>query len=126
MWVGVNGRRTIGQRAGVTDGRGTCNATLGGAAPASELPDGVSVCYGWAEHNKPIVLATNQLATGLTAVVHLDMGRVNRVVWDSSCNLVRMPRRSRVGLPVNHLARAHDALNCCACPRSAQNRGSRA
>ena len=99
MWVGVNGRRTIGQRAGVTDGRGTCNATVGGAAPASELPEGVSVCYGWAEHNKPIVLPTNQLATGLTAVIHLDMGRVNRVVWDSSCNLVRMPRRSRARAP---------------------------
>ena len=126
MWVGVNGRRTIGQRAGVTDGRGTCNATVGGAAPASELPEGVSVCYGWAEHNKPIVLPTNQLATGLTAVIHLDMGRVNRVVWDSSCNLVRMPRRSRARAPTQPRARAHVALNCCACPRSAQNRGSRA
>ena len=84
VWVGLNGRRTIGQERGLKDGLGSCNATA-----ASEV-DGASadsVCFGWAEHNKPLIDRSNHFATGLTAVIHLDMGVVNRVQWDSSCNL---------------------------------------
>ena len=38
-------------------------------------------------HNKPNILRTNQIASGLTAIIHLEMGIVNRIVWDSSCTL---------------------------------------
>jgi len=78
VWVGLNGRRTIGQQRGVNDGHGQCNSTLTG---------GGRTCYGWSEHNKPVVLTSDKMSTGLTAIVHLDMGRINRIVWDSSCNL---------------------------------------
>jgi len=85
-WVGVNGRRTVGQRRGVTSNGKECNAT-----DVVEVPNGLEVCYGWAAHDKPMVTRSSSgatmLANGLTAVVHLDMGVVNRVVWDSSCNL---------------------------------------
>jgi len=82
LWVGMNGRRTIGQQRGLWSAeRGGCNATS--AAPSS----GQSVCYGWAEHNKPVVTPDFYLSTGLTVIIHLDQGVVNRMVWDSSCNL---------------------------------------
>ena len=80
VWVGVNGRRTIGQKEGVRMGD-QCNAT----AAAEGVPG--PRCFGWALHDKPTVLPSNRIATGLTAVVHLEMGRVNRIQWDSGCNL---------------------------------------
>lgn len=82
MWLGLNGKRTIGQQGGVRDGHGNCNATAIG-----EYVDSSERCYGWALHDKPVVLPSSQMATGLTAVVHLEMGVVNRIQWDSSCNL---------------------------------------
>mmetsp|Transcript_57212 Transcript_57212/g.113620 ORF Transcript_57212/g.113620 Transcript_57212/m.113620 type:complete len:194 (-) Transcript_57212:256-837(-) len=84
MWVGVHGRRTIGQQRGLWSADvGGCNATEG------PVPDGAVVCYGWREHNKPVVTPDFWLSTGLTAIIHLDQGVVNRIVWDSSCNLCR-------------------------------------
>ena len=78
VWVGLHGRRTVGQLKGKASG-GTCNATATRG----------KTCYGWAEHNKPVMYhpTANQISTGLTAIVHLDMGRVSRIMWDSSCNL---------------------------------------
>jgi len=78
MWVGLNGRRTIGQQRGVVTAAGVCNATEGLEG---------STCYGWTQHNKPVITEDFELASGLTVIVHLDHGRVNRLVWDSSCNL---------------------------------------
>jgi hypothetical protein len=88
MWVGTQGRRTIGQRRGVKAAPGVCNATSSPEEAAAAAAAG-TVCYGWAPHDKLVVLPNNQLATGLTAVIHLELGVVNRVQWDSSCNLVR-------------------------------------
>lgn len=79
MWVGLNGKRTIGQQRGERTADG-CNSTAAGEVVSD-------VCYGWATHDKPSVLRSNQLSTGLTVVAHLDMGVVNRIQWDSSCNL---------------------------------------
>ncbi len=132
MWVGTSGRRTVGQQAGYLED-GSCTGvpavggSAGGAAPSP--PDGAPACFGWAPHNKPVVTQNSELATGLTAIVHVSMGRVlphpptrpprpsppalrptppatapappaplaastilappqvNRIVWDSSCNL---------------------------------------
>lgn len=82
LWVGMNGRRTVGQQRGLWSAeKGACNVTS--AAPSSDQ----SVCYGWAEHNKPVVTPDFYLSTGLTVIIHLDQGVVNRMVWDSSCNL---------------------------------------
>jgi len=78
VWVGLNGRRTIGQQRGVVVASGACNATAGLQGPT---------CYGWTAHNKPVITTGFELSSGLTAIVHLDNGRVNRIVWDSSCNL---------------------------------------
>ena len=78
MWVGLNGRRTIGQQRGVVTAPGVCNATEGLEG---------TTCYGWTIHNKPVVTEDFELSSGLTVIVHLDNGRVNRIVWDSSCNL---------------------------------------
>ena len=80
MWVGLNGRRTIGQQRGVLNAHGVCNATASASA-------GGQVCYGWAEHNKPVITQGFQLSQGLTVLIHLENGVVNRIVWDSSCNL---------------------------------------
>ena len=83
MWVGLNGRRTIGQHAGVVTGPGTCNATAAlQGAPGKR-------CYGWITHNKPVITEDFDLSNGLTAIVHLEKGVVNRIVWDSSCNLCK-------------------------------------
>jgi len=82
MWVGVHGRRTVGQQRGLWSAEaGGCNATSG------PVPADAVVCYGWTEHNKPVVTPDFWLSTGLTVIVHLDQGVVNRIVWDSSCNL---------------------------------------
>ena len=83
MWVGLNGRRTIGQHAGVVTGPGTCNAT------AALQGDPGKRCYGWITHNKPVITEDFDLSNGLTAIVHLEKGVVNRIVWDSSCNLCK-------------------------------------
>lgn len=86
IWVGTQGRRTIGQRRGVKAGPGLCNATSSQQEEAAADAAG-DVCYGWALHDKTIALPNNQLATGLTVIIHLDLGVVNRIQWDSSCNL---------------------------------------
>ena len=78
MWVGLSGRRSIGQQRGVVTASGDCNATEGLTG---------STCFGWTEHNKPVITPDFELSTGLTAIIHLDRGKVNRIVWDSSCNL---------------------------------------
>ena len=93
MWLGINGRRTIGQELGLHNGRGQCNASSAAEvagvqeANAAGTGDGTSVCYGWAEHNKPVITRNNMISKGMTAIVHLDMGVVTRIMWDSSCNL---------------------------------------
>ena len=51
IWVGLNGKRTIGQRRGVLFDGGVCNATDRSIEP----PEGSRICYGWAEHNKALV-----------------------------------------------------------------------
>jgi len=96
VWVGAAGRRTIGQREGVYDrGSKQCNATMPEVATAgggtSDTSSGSSAprCYGWTVHNKPAITRANQMSSGLTAIIHLDMGVVNRIVWDSGCNLCR-------------------------------------
>lgn len=94
VWVGTQGKRTIGQRRGAKDGLGNCNATTTVAEAAQVDADG-SVCYGWALHDKPVVLPNNQLSMALTVLIHLDMGQVNRIQWDSGCNLVRTTMRAR-------------------------------
>ena len=83
IWVGLKGKRTIGQRRGVLFDGGVCNSTDQDIEP----PEGSRICYGWAEHNKALVDENFYLAHGLTVIVHLNFGRVNRIVWDSNCNL---------------------------------------
>jgi hypothetical protein len=46
-----------------------------------------ATCYGWRPHNKPLINKIFELAAGLTAVIHVNLGVVTRIVWDSSCNL---------------------------------------
>lgn len=97
VWIGTQGRRTIGQQRGVLevgDGDFNCTGVIGpgatsnvdGGAMAAQQISGPA-CYGWTVHNKPLVLESGQLAQGLTAIIHLKMGRVQRIVWDSGCNL---------------------------------------
>ena len=106
LWVGVAGRRTIGQREGVYDrGSRECNATTpesttgGGASSDASSGSSAPRCYGWTTHNKPVITRASQLSSGLTAIVHLDMGVVNRIVWDSGCNLCREPTAEVTCLP---------------------------
>ena len=80
VWLGTQGQRTVGQQRGAKHGN-SCNAT----APGEAAPEGV--CYGWAYHDKPLINMHNQLAVGLTALIHLDMGKVDRIQWDNGCNL---------------------------------------
>lgn len=84
MWIGLNGRRTIGQQRGTITPNGDCNVTTDSTG---------ATCYGWTEHNKPVITPEFELSSGLTAIIHLDGGRLNRIVWDSSCSLC--PDRSQ-------------------------------
>lgn len=94
VWLGTQGRRTIGQQRGALEGPGNCTGLTGPGAVSSVDGGAVAaiyapgpVCYGWSVHNKPAVLLSGELSQGLTAIVHLRMGRVSRIVWDSGCNL---------------------------------------
>jgi len=87
MWVGMQGRRTIGQKAGVRSAASTDGCNSSSAADAARAREDGRACYGWALHNKPVIRSSNQLSSGLTVIVHLNMGVVNRIVWDSSCAL---------------------------------------
>lgn len=84
MWVGVNGQRSVGQEKGFVSESGRC-VRVNSSFP--EWEEKKQVCYGWALHNKPVVNEDNLLSTGITAIVHLENGDVNRVVWDVGCNL---------------------------------------
>jgi len=106
LWVASRGQRTVGQRQGLLARRGD-GATLCVVNAADDAADGggsgrapaigVSaanvterVCYGWQAHDKPLVgygPYGAMLASGLTAIVHLNMGEVSRVVWDDGCSL---------------------------------------
>jgi len=79
MWIGLQGKRTVGQRDGLVDADGNC------ALPNANSTD--QTCYGWSLHNKPVVTLDQMLITGATVIVHLDRGEVNRIVWDNGCNL---------------------------------------
>lgn len=80
MWVGMRGKRTIGQQRGTVLSDGECNAT------SAADPEG-ETCFGWTVHNKPLLTEDYLVATGHTVIIHLSFGVVNRIVWDSSCNL---------------------------------------
>merc|ERR1711964_607755 len=38
-------------------------------------------------HNKPLVTRKGKLITSITALIHVEMGVINRIMWDSNCNL---------------------------------------
>ena len=82
MWVGGAGKRTVGQQRGVqsSDGENCLVAGSGG----NESGNG---CYGWRHHNKPLVTEGGRLIQSLTALVHVDMGKISYIMWDSNCNL---------------------------------------
>jgi hypothetical protein len=68
------------------------DATDGGAPAIGVSASNVSerVCYGWQAHDKPLIANGTHgamLSSGLTAIVHLKMGEVSRVVWDNGCSL---------------------------------------
>ncbi len=94
MWVGVNGKRTIGQRRGVIDRDDDCVPT--DRDPAAEAADkaGLKTCYGWGFHNKPVVNDDHMMITAITALIHLDRGRISRIQWEETCNLARAPPRT--------------------------------
>jgi len=80
MWVGTEGKRTVGQVPGWVDAEG-------GHCVSSQANATDEVCYGWTLHNKPVVTDDNMLVTAISVIIHLDGGRVNRVVWDNGCAL---------------------------------------
>lgn len=108
LWVATRGQRTVGQRQGLLATRGD-GASLCVVNGADDAPDGGSgsgggapavgvsasnvsdrMCFGWQAHDKPLVgyaIDGPMLASGLTAIVHLKMGEVSRVVWDDGCSL---------------------------------------
>lgn len=63
MWVGLKGKRTVGQRRGVLHSDGVCNSTTG--VPPKK---GERVCYGWALHNKHVIDENFRLSTGMTVI----------------------------------------------------------
>ena len=83
VWVGAGGKRTIGQQRGVSSIDGKTCLIDSEHANSTERP-----CYGWRLHNKPLVTQEGRLATGLTAIIYLKMGVIDRIMWDSNCNLV--------------------------------------
>tara|TARA_B110001452_G_scaffold263337_1_gene264635 strand:- start:230 stop:997 length:768 start_codon:yes stop_codon:yes gene_type:complete len=82
VWVGGAGKRTVGQQRGVqsSDGEQCLVAGTGG----NETENG---CYGWRYHNKPLVTEGGRVVQSLTALVHVDMGEISYIMWDSNCNL---------------------------------------
>ena len=92
------GRRTVGQQEGTRTINGTC---VGKAASALSVPadcDAVTgvgcPCWGWVDHLKPVVrkggtAGRMYMIAGNTAIIHMTGGVVDRIMWDSSCNLCR-------------------------------------
>jgi len=83
VWVGARDKRTIGQQFGwASDDDSTC---LSEAPPAKADSD--NDCIGWRLHNKPLLTRGGRLISSITAIIHVDMGVIKSVMWDSSCNL---------------------------------------
>lgn len=96
MWLASEGHRTVGQTAGVVTGvidnnNVNCSYVEGVVPrPASECKDAAvgCTCYGWVNQSKPVLsIAGWRLITGLTAIIHMKMGEVTHIMWDSQCNL---------------------------------------
>jgi hypothetical protein len=85
VWVGAHDKRTVGQSFGwASDDEKTCLSE----APASKAGTKED-CVGWRLHQKPVVTRGGRLISSATAIIHVDMGVVKSIMWDSSCNLVR-------------------------------------
>lgn len=79
IWVGLQGKRTVGQLEGRTYDGDICLANTSSV--------GGTRCYGWALHNKPMYTPENHMITSLTVIVHLDNGKASRIVWDDGCSM---------------------------------------
>ena len=108
MWVGTQGRRTIGQQRGWLEVGAEDKNCSGLPAPNRVSNVGGSVvtvadeglaCFGWTLHNKLTALQSGHMSQGLTAIIHLKMGNVNRIVWDSSCKLCPTGQSALVCFP---------------------------
>jgi len=90
VWVGTRDKRTIGQQKGLATADGsTCMGGVAedGVAEGVNISDTPTICYGWRLHNKPLVTQDGQLIDGLTALIHVDLGVITHIMWDSNCNL---------------------------------------
>ena len=83
LWVGARNKRTIGQEFGWKSEDGESCLTVPPAAKVGKDRD----CIGWRLHNKPLVTGDGYLINSITAIIHLSMGKIKTIVWDSGCNL---------------------------------------
>ena len=83
VWVGARNKRTVGQEFGWRSEDGLTCLTVPPADKVGKDRD----CIGWRLHNKPLVTGGGYLINSITAIIHLSMGKIKTIVWDSGCNL---------------------------------------